>query len=299
MNPLRAAIERGVDYVDLAEDREFVRRVHGFDADARRAGVAVLSGLSVVPGMSVLMTQALRADFDAIDAVRTFIAPGTRGSRGSATFWSLLSGAGRPFLLPRAGREVFVRGWSEPEWIEFPPPVGRRLQYLAIPVADFDLMPHYFSARSVEFRAGSESALLSRALSLAARCRYLTGGPRLEWWAHRLRRLMRVVGQFGTDRGGVLVEVHGTRVRKPRTEQIAVVARREGHRIPAVLAGVGVAALLHGEVASRGAVPLDSWITARRLIDELSRRGLNVWRKPSATLRWEPLDASAIPGNER
>src|SRR5207249_1252407 len=122
MNPLHAAIARGVHYIDLAECRDFARRVHECHDAARHANIAVFTGMSVVPGLAALFAQVLRKNFDKIYAIRTFVAPGTRGSRGPGTVHSLLSGVGRPMRVPRGGREVLALGWSEGEWIRFPPP---------------------------------------------------------------------------------------------------------------------------------------------------------------------------------
>jgi saccharopine dehydrogenase-like NADP-dependent oxidoreductase len=289
LNPLSAAIAAGVHYLDLAEDREFVRRVGECDAAARRANVAVMTGMSVVPGLSALLAEALRADFDRLDAVRTFVAPGTRGSRGRATVRALLSGAGRPLRLWRDGRAATARGWSEPEWIDFPPPIGRRLQYLALETADQDLLPRYFGVGRVEFKAGSEFVWLNRGLAAAARLRARTGFPALERWSDALRRGLRVLGRFGTDRGGVLVEISGTKNGAPAEVQIAVVAERHGERIPAVPAAIAVEALLRGEVSARGVVPLHTWIAPVRLFEELSKRGLKLWLKPAAGCGWRRL----------
>ena len=128
---MHEAIASRVHYIDLAEDRAFVREAQRSHEAAKNAGVTLLSGLSVVPGLAALLARSIRDDFDELLSIRTFVAPGTRGSRGVATVRSLLSGVGRTLRLLREGRETIARGWSEPEWMEFPPPIGWRLQYLA------------------------------------------------------------------------------------------------------------------------------------------------------------------------
>ena len=44
LNPLRAAIEAGVDYIDIAEDREYARRVHALAPAVEAAGITALNG---------------------------------------------------------------------------------------------------------------------------------------------------------------------------------------------------------------------------------------------------------------
>ena len=287
MNPLHAAIASGVHYLDLAECRDFARRIHECHDAARHANIAVFTGMSVVPGLAALLAQALRMNFDKIYAIRTFVAPGTRGSRGPGTVHSLLAGVGRPMRVPRRGRDVPALGWSEGEWIRFPPPIGWRRQYLALETADFDLFQHFFEVQHVEFKAGSEFAWLNRCLAVVARLRARTGFPRLEDWTNTLRKGLRVLGRFGTDRGGVLVEVAGTKNGTQVQQQIAVVADRNGERIPAVPAALAVAALLRGEVNDRGVVPLHNWLSPTKLFQELSRRRLSIWFKPAADAAWQ------------
>lgn len=286
---MRQAIAHRVHYIDLAEEREFVREAQALDETAKRAGVTLLSGLSVVPGMTALVAQSLRGRFDDVFSIQTFVAPGTRGSRGSATVRTLLGGVGRPLRLLRDGRETIVCGWSEPEWIEFPPPMGWRLEYLAIENADRDVLSREFGVQRVEFKAGSEFSWLNRSLAVVARLRMCTKFPPLDRCADTIRKCLRCLGWFGTDAGGVLVEVAGTKNSEAATQQIALVAERHGERIPSLLAAIAVGTLVRGELVARGAVPLSTWITPPRLFDELRRRGLKLWLKPAVDAEWQPL----------
>lgn len=287
LSPLDAAIKQRIHYLDLAEGRDFVRRVQEYDGAARLANVAVFSGLSVIPGLAALLVETVRARFDSIDAIRTFVAPGTRGSRGPATVHALLSGVARTIHARRGGREVALRGWSEGEWVSFPSPLGWRRLYLALESADFDLFPRYFGTQRVEFKAGSEFVWLNRSLALIARVRARTGVPQIERWTSLLRKALRVLGIFGTDAGGVSVEVSGSKNCVPVQEQIAVTAERNGERIPAIPAALAISALLGGEISARGIVPLHSWIAPDKLFSALSARALRLWRKQTPDAPWQ------------
>jgi saccharopine dehydrogenase-like NADP-dependent oxidoreductase len=294
LNPLRGAINSRVHYVDLAEDREFVRHVQEYDEPARHADIAVMTGLSVVPGLSALLAQALTRNFDKLHSVRTFVAPGTRGSRGSGTVHTLLAAAGRPMRVWRDGRNVLLQGWSEPEWIEYPPPVGWRLEYLPMETADAELLPRYFKVESAEFKAGSDFATLNRLLAVGAWLHAHTGFPPLERLSNAMRHALLILGRFGTDRGGVVVEVTGTRNGMPIQQQIAVVAEQHGERIPAIPAAIAVAELLQGKITDRGVIPLHTWLTPSRLFEELLRRRLHLWWKPAKNSNWEKWSAKEL-----
>ena len=286
---MHEAIANRVHYVDLAEDRALVREAQNSHEAASIAGVILLSGLSVVPALAAFLAESIRGDFDNTLSIRTFIAPGTRGSRGVATVRSLLGGVGRPLHLLRDERETILRGWSEPEWVEFPPPIGWRLEYLAIENADRDVLAREFGAQRVEFKAGSEFPWLNRALAIVARCRAWTGFPPLDRWASPLRVCLQWLGWFGTDAGGVLVEVAGTKIGRTVAQQLAVVADRQGERIPSLLAAIAVGALLRGELTARGALPLSSWLGREQLFDELRSRGLRLWSKSALDASWQPM----------
>jgi hypothetical protein len=253
---MHEAIASHVHYIDLAEGRVLVSEAQKSHEVASKAGVTLLSGLSVVPGLAALLAGSIREDFDDTLSIRTFVAPGTRGSRGAATVRSLLSGVGRPQYLLRDGRETIVCGWSEPEWLEFPPPINWRLEYLAIENADRDVLSREFGARRVEFKAGSEFPWLNRTLAIVAGSRAFTGFPRLDRWANPMRLFLKWLGRFGTDAGGVLVEVMGTKVGQTITRQIALVADQNGERIPSLLATIAVGMLLKDETAGHSTVTI-------------------------------------------
>jgi hypothetical protein len=282
LEPLRAAIATGVHYVDISEDRAYRQQVLAMDTQARAAGIVVLNGASVVPGMQALFTELLRPRFDELLAVCCSAAPDTRRHRGHAMFHTMLLGAGRPFQAPRNGLPVRVHGWREPEWFDFPPPVGRRLHYLVLEMADLDVLPELFGVGTVTFKAGSEFPLLNRLLGGAAALRARTGHPRLEAYTPLVRGLSWLVGRFGNDAGGVIFEVTGRRGGMPQRQAIAVVAERDGGRIPAALASMAVQELLAGRLAAPGVANLRSWLPQDRLIQGLVLRGLRLWWRQDA-----------------
>lgn len=275
---LEACIDARVPYIDLADDLHFRRTAEQFDGAAREAGVPVLCGMSFVPGLVAILVSTMLGRFDEVEGVRSFAAPGTRASRGPGTFASLLSGAGRQLRVPRGGELVRCRGWSEPERVVFPPPVGPRTCYLAMEVADFDLFPRWFGARTVEFKAGSEFAWLNTQLALLARLRAATGFPPLERLATLFAPLIRGIGRFGTDVGGGLVEVTGLQGGGPHVERVAIIADSDGPRIPAVPASIAAQGILEGRARGTGLLPLHEAFDPAWFLARLRERGLRVVR---------------------
>jgi NAD(P)-dependent dehydrogenase (short-subunit alcohol dehydrogenase family) len=270
---LRACLAARVPYIDLADDREFVRRAER-EVAARKDAPPVALGMSFVPGLCAALVAIARREMPAPLRVRCVARPGTRGSRGLATLQSLLSHAGRRFELPRGGREVNVFGWSEPRRIEFPPPAGPHAAYLAIPVADFDLFPRWFGCRDVEFRAASDQPWLDRALWLGAALQRCLPARVLPSLARPMASLVKLAGAFGTDAGSGLVEVEDS----TRVVRVGVVAPSAGERLPALPASIAAAELLRGRGLNRsGLIPACEAIPPSTLLRELERRGITTW----------------------
>jgi hypothetical protein len=164
-----------------------------------------------------------------------------------------------------------------------------RLTYLVLEMADLDLLPELFGVKTVEFKAGTEWPPLNRLLGAAARIRTLTGHPDWERFTPIIRAFSWLAGRLGKDEGGVIFEIGGLRQGAPITQRMAVVARRDGGLIPAVLAGIATARLLSGSLATKGIVPVHQWITSEELIRELQARGLEIWWQPYSVTEWRPF----------
>jgi len=290
LNPLYAAIQAKVDYVDISEDRIYYRKVRELEEAIRAAGITVLSGMSVAPAMEILFASLIKDSFDQVVSIRTFAAPDTRKHRGQAMFHTMLLGVGRSFLQPSDGKLREVWGWTEPEWVEFPPPLGKRLTYLVLEMADLDLLPELFKVKTVEFRAGTEWAFLNRLLGFSASVRKLTGFPNWESFTPFVRSLSWLVGRFGKDAGGAVFEIKGLVNHSLVTRRMAITARRDGGLIPAVLASISTKKLISGDLQQRGLIPLNSWISPEELLKEFADRNLEIWWKPNDADNWQLFD---------
>jgi hypothetical protein len=290
LNPLYAAIETGTDYIDISEDRVFACEIRKLREQINMSGITALNGISVSPGMEVLFADMFSVLYEELLSVRTFAAPDTKKHRGQAMFHTMLTGVGRPFSQLRNGEFANVYGWTEPEWLQFPPPLGRRLTYLVLEMANLDLVPELFNVHTVEFKAGTEHHFLNRILGFAAVVRMRTGVPNWERFTTPVRALSWLFGRFGLDAGGVVFEISGRANELRRTDLISVIAENNGGLIPSVLAGIATQELLSGRVGSAGLVPLDSWLSSDQLIVELLRRELKIWWLPHGEHSWRIFD---------
>ena len=296
LTPLLVAIETRTDYLDLAEDRRFNQEVQALQPEIEAAGITVLTGLSVSPGFEMLFAEMGKHYFAELTGIRTYAAPDTRKHRGPAMFATMLMGVGQPFWQPEGGEPRLVHGWTEPEWVEFPPPIGRRLTHLVLEMAHLDLLPDEMGVGTVAFKAGTEWTVLNRLLNLSARIRRRWGWPRWERLTALVRALSWLMGRFGKDEGGVIFALTGRSQGRELTHRLAINARRDGGLIPAILASIAASRLISGDLQASGLVPLNNWLTTAELLDELRGRGLEIWWQPDGAAAWERLPAG-LPAN--
>lgn len=203
-----ACLACGSDYVDLADGREFVAGITRLDQRARQLGRLLISGASSVPALSSAVVDALHPRFGALDTIEHAISPGNRTPRGDATVASILGYCGRPIRVWRDGRWQLAHGWMDSRRQMFP--FGKR-RVGVCEVPDLDLFPaRYAGVRTVTFRAGLELPLLHTGTSCAAALVRLGLIRDLAAHAPMLRRLSERFLRFGSDVGGMTVELSGT-----------------------------------------------------------------------------------------
>jgi len=123
----RKAIEAGIHYLDLADDRSFVLGFSQLDRLARAHGVSALSGASSIPSLSAAAADALCKNLNECQLIETAIVPGNRAPRGVSVIRAILSQVGKPIRLWRGGRFGEAACWGETKTITLsvpgvPPP---------------------------------------------------------------------------------------------------------------------------------------------------------------------------------
>ena len=288
---LQACMVEHVPYIDVADDRDFVCRAYVLvESQKARLGMFALIGCSVVPGLTSLLTRFAQATVPRIIRTKICISPGTQHPRGPGSFACLLSTVGKEFHAPADGEQATVIGWTEPERVTFPAPMGNRTAYRVVDIADHFIQPHYFRTQTVEFRIGSELYTLNVLLSAVRRTiQVVPISPR---WLNLIgRAFVQFFALFGSTAGGVMVEVSGYSGDQQRGETWCVFAGEGGERIPAILPAIAADMVLRKEIVANGIVPLPDWITRDRLVAELAARGISVVRSKGA----EPYTLDAGP----
>jgi hypothetical protein len=236
-------VRQGVHYIDLADDRAFVCGIDRLDAAARAAGVLVCSGVSTVPALTgAVVAEALKQGA-AVECVAFGVMPGNDAPRGPALVAAILGGAGKP-IPDQPGYRV----WSGLRRMRVP---GIGVRWVAAcDVPDPSLFRTAFGVRDTYAGGGLELSVLHLGLWLLAlpvRLRLvqsLSGAAApLAWMANRLRR-------FGTDRGGLRVDLDGGGKRR---SWFLLAEGGDGPYVPAIPAAALLRKLAAGGIERRGA----------------------------------------------
>jgi saccharopine dehydrogenase-like NADP-dependent oxidoreductase len=252
----RAAIGAGLHYVDLADARGFVGGSRVLDEEARAANVAVLAGASSTPALSHAVLDRLVAGSRRVIAIEVSIAPGNRAPRGLSTVHAVLSTVGQPIRVFRGCRWVEEVGWGLNKTIDLPSVGNRRVALCETPDLDL-LVERYNPSADAIFRAGLELRVLHEgvaALGLLVRSGMLKSLAPL---VRPLRLLAELFKPFGTDRGGMRVDIIIENDAGPLLRRVWTLAADggDGLYVPTLPALAALKMLAAGTLEWRGAGP--------------------------------------------
>jgi hypothetical protein len=208
---VRAALARGIDYLDLADGAGFVQGIAQFDAAARARAVFMLAGASSFPLLTAAVVRRLAQGMVRVDAVSAGIAPSPFAGLGLNVVRAIASYCGKPVALMRDGRKAIGYGLTESRRFAIAPPgrlpLGSR-RFSLVDAPDLRVLPELWPLRDVWMGAGTVPDITHRLLNLfawAVRLRLLPSLSRfarlMHWTANRLR--------WGEHRGGMYVEITG------------------------------------------------------------------------------------------
>jgi hypothetical protein len=266
-----AAIEAGCHFIDIADARDYVAAFTALDAKARQMGVLAVTGASSTPALSNAVLDALTLGWQQVDHVDIAISPGNRTPRGLSVMRAILSYAGLPVRLLEDGAWRSRPGWSLLHRKLMPGLGGRWLSLCETP--DLDIVPQRFPAvRTARFFGGLELGLLHLGLSacsLPVRAGLLKSLlPAAGWFL----KIANLVQSFGTERGGMLVEVTGIDAdgQSVMSQWSLLAEAGDGPNVPILPALALIRRLLEDKEDRRGAIPCAGLLTLDSIEHEFS-----------------------------
>jgi hypothetical protein len=271
----RAAIGASLHYIDLADARAFVGGIRVLDAEARAADVAVLAGTSSTPALSHAVLDTLVAGSRKVIAIEVAIAPGNRAPRGLSAVQAVLSTVGQPFRVFRGCRWTEEVGWRLSKTIELAGVGKRRVVLCETPDLDL-LVERYHPAADAIFRAGLELRVLHDGVGVLGLLVETGILKSLAALARPLRALADLFKPFGTDRGGMRVDVllkndAGQLLRRAWTLSADA---GDGLYVPTLPALAALKMLADGTLEWRGAAPCAGIIPYNAIAAEFSHHNI-------------------------
>lgn len=282
---LMAAIEAGIDYVDVCDDLDATERMLELDAEARAAGISALIGMGNSPGMAnVLAKFCVDTMLDQVREVNIYHAHGGEPSEGGAVIKHRIHAMTSDIPLFVDGEFIKVRMleesgrkyWAETEFKN----VGT-LPVYPYPHPETITMPRYFEGVRKVTNMGIvfpldyfQLTMDSVALGLATEEPIMVQGcevvPIEFEVAYIISRRAEFLDKAGLKEpsGCLKVEVRGEKDGLKHTYVFSMWSKGagagEGTGIPAAL---GAILMLQGKVAEKGVFPPEGGVSPTDMIE--------------------------------
>lgn len=290
----RAALRAGVNLCDLGGNTGIAREQHGFDAEARAAGISIIPNCGQVPGMGTSLAVYAMELLD--EAVDVYMWDGGLPQKPRPPFNYLLTFHVAGLTNEYAEPAIFLRDWrvtqvepmSELEVVDFPEPIGRLEAFVA--GGGTDTMPWTY--------AGKVRTLQNLTLRYPGHFAQLRAFYDLGLWdlepvrvgdvevvpREVFHRLFEPKVTFPGDKDLVIVRVraHGTKEGHPAEAFVQVIDYfDEKTGFTAMERGTGwsaaiVAGMMARNETPRGAGGVEKMVPAGPFVQELRARGINV-----------------------
>lgn len=223
---VRAAIDAGTHYVSLCDDHVVTERVLALDGPARDAGVTVISGCGLSPGLTDLLVAVAAAELQDVDEIDIAIAASSADTPGPATTLHFLAQMSVPApAISDHSREEVPAG-SSPRLVYFPDPVGW-VETFRSGHPEISTMPRaYPGLRSLRFRIGLTERAAMDVVRASAATRLLATEKQRRLWLRMsdpVRPLIEALPPKGPAWTAARVDVRGRSEGAPSSVSLAVV----------------------------------------------------------------------------
>lgn len=277
---VRAAIDAGVDLVDICDDYDVTEDLlEDFDDDASDAGVTVVVGCGASPGMTNVLARRGADRLDEIDSIAIRVTRGAGAQAGAAIPYHMFhSWLGS--IPTHDGERGHANALQDgEEVVTFPDPFGQVTTY-HFGHPETVTLPRVLDVDTVTTKGNllpglvRETLLDFQSLGLLDETPLDVQGSEirpLDFAAAHLERLGDVLADAGGDDvpsgGGIVVEVHGTIGGRERTHRYEGTARMR--EATGSAASIGAQLVAAGQVDASGVNPPEACIPPEPFIDRL------------------------------
>ena len=267
---LRAAIERGLAYTDIAPRLSFSTDVRRRSDEAARSGACIVLGAGLSPGVSNMMARRLASLIENPESIETAILLSLGDEYGRDSLGHIVEVAAQPFALHEGGRERQVLPFSNGKPVDFGDGLVVRTAYL-FPWSDVVHYPDTLGVRSSVGRFAINPAWASTA------CNWLVRAGVIPWLQRRLSRqsgrsvpALEIMKRpyIHDDRFALVVTMTGS-----GREVRAVLSGRHQAEVTAAAAAEFGRALASREVAAPGVWLPEQVVPHQAFLDRLEKVG--------------------------
>jgi len=209
---VKACIELGIDYMDLADGSEFVKNISLFDERAKAKGTYVLSGVSSFPVLTATVVRRLSIGLSQIISIKGGIAPSPYAGVGLNVIRAIAIYSGKRLPLIRNGHSSFGYALTETMRYTISPPGFIPLKntlFSLVDVPDLQVLPDLWTELdSIWMGAGPVPEILHRMLIGLAWLVRIGILPSLLPFASLFHFVINIL-RWGEHRGGMFVLVEG------------------------------------------------------------------------------------------
>jgi lysine 6-dehydrogenase len=217
---VKGCIEAGTPYASLCDDHVVTAESLALDDDAKAAGVTVVSGCGLSPGVTNLMAAYAARSLDRVDEIEVAVAYSLNDSSGDSTMFHLLHELSRDAPYVSEFLTVHGRAGDLPRPVYFPEPVGWVETFTCGHPEPVTAPRVYPGLRAVRFRVG----LTERAAMDALRAVAAAKLPRLRNQVARTStRMLRSLPPRGAAWTAARVDVWGENDGKAEVVSLGVV----------------------------------------------------------------------------
>lgn len=126
---VKACIDAGVHFLDIDDDFDSTRESLELDDEAKKAGITAIKGCGASPGITNIIAKHAADKLDKVDDIRIYWAQSGIDPTGPGAMLHWFHITAEQIPIYKDGKWVDVRGFTEPEVVEFLPPIGRQTCY--------------------------------------------------------------------------------------------------------------------------------------------------------------------------
>lgn len=279
------AIDAGVPYVSLCDDHSATEAVVRLDGDAVAAGVTVVTGCGMTPGITNFLIALGAAELDHLEEVDIALAASSADAPGPASARHFLHSLTQQAPVISEHQPAARSGGGGPRLVYFPEPVEWVETFRTAHPELVTLPRIYPTLVTAEYRQGLvERAVMDAARALVALnlVRNERGVVRWARWTQSLRPLLEKLPPRGPDWTAVRVDVHGLRDERSETVSLGI----SDHITNLASLPIAMAAIDIGTKKTRlpGVSSPEQVFDARSFLARLSERGIRIARLEPAPI---------------